>query len=141
MRARHGVVPLTWNATLADAAYLRSSSGKWAHTPNNPFGENIAMGGYNDPLFYVYMFYDEVKNYDFVVNDYVPGTGHFTQIVWKDTRQVGCSMVNNNPIDGFPFYLTCEYNPPGNWLRQFGKNVLPANDMPYPNKPSGWIHY
>ncbi len=40
--------------------------------------------------------------------------GHYTQIVWRDTRSVGCALVGNGRND----YLVCRYSPVGNIIGQ-----------------------
>lgn len=49
-----------------------------------------------------------------------PETGHFTQVVWKDSRQIGCSTSiapNGTVVAG------CDYTPAGNYLGRFAENV------------------
>ena len=41
-------------------------------------------------------------------------SGHYTQIVWKDTEQIGCAKAE---CDG-NIIVVCNYNPPGNVLGQ-----------------------
>jgi hypothetical protein len=36
--------------------------------------------------------------------------GHYTQMVWKDTKQVGCGVAAGSVND----YLVCRYSPTGN---------------------------
>ena len=36
--------------------------------------------------------------------------GHYTQVVWKNTRAVGCALGSNGKMD----YLVCRYAAPGN---------------------------
>ena len=36
--------------------------------------------------------------------------GHYTQMVWPETRQVGCAVASNETHD----YLVCRYLPAGN---------------------------
>jgi len=36
--------------------------------------------------------------------------GHYTQMVWKNTKTVGCALASNGKTD----YLVCRYAPPGN---------------------------
>ena len=38
-------------------------------------------------------------------------TGHYTQIVWKDTKEVGCAKIS---CDGNKTLWRCNYNPHGN---------------------------
>jgi uncharacterized protein YkwD len=40
--------------------------------------------------------------------------GHYTQIVWKNTRSVGCALASNGQVD----YLVCRYSSPGNVIGQ-----------------------
>jgi hypothetical protein len=52
--------------------------------------------------------------------------GHFTQIVWKDSKTVGCAVYNcpNGIIDAktgkstgtAPFYTVCNFKPPGKFM-------------------------
>lgn len=36
--------------------------------------------------------------------------GHYTQMIWKNTTEVGCGLATGNGWD----VLVCQYNPPGN---------------------------
>jgi hypothetical protein len=40
--------------------------------------------------------------------------GHYTQVVWKDTKSVGCALASNGKTD----YLVCRYSPAGNVIGQ-----------------------
>ena len=50
------------------------------------------------------------------MGEYVPGTGHFTQIVWASTCDVGCGRSEN--------YVVCRYFMAGNNLSTFAENVF-----------------
>jgi Cysteine-rich secretory protein family len=58
--------------------------------------------------------------YDFnAPTGFSKATGHFTQLVWKDTESVGCAAVDctgKNSLKGF--VVVCEYWPPGNMVGQ-----------------------
>ena len=42
------------------------------------------------------------------------GCGHYTQVVWRNTREVGCAVARNGSDD----FLVCRYWPSGNWMGQ-----------------------
>lgn len=41
--------------------------------------------------------------------------GHYTQVVWRDTREVGCAMQQ---CDDRSQVWVCRYRPAGNWVGQ-----------------------
>lgn len=51
--------------------------------------------------------------------DWTPAAGHFTQLVWKGTSQVGCGMANCAGSN----FVVCNYNSPGNVVGDFAANV------------------
>ena len=134
-RAKHQAPDLTRLAQLETISQSYSeylaSIGHLVHSSNtlngNYIGENLYMGynaGYlgTKP---VDAWYDEIKDYDFNKAEFTSGTGHFTQVVWKNSKQVGCGVAcaTNNYC-----YVTCNYYPAGNYLGQFKTNVLPLSD-------------
>jgi hypothetical protein len=74
----------------------------------------------------VAMWYDEVKQYSFRAASVSMKTGHFTQVVWRATTQVGCGRSQCNGLDVW----ICQYDPPGNVQGQFRENVLPTGCRP-----------
>lgn len=124
LRNRHEkIANLTWNNTLASyaakfvAAY-DCASGTIEHSDYD-FGENIAIGlSLNGS---VNGWYNEIKSYDFSKSEFSESTGHFTQVVWKNTKQVGCAVRYCNSYWGN--LTVCEYDPSGNWDGEFQKNV------------------
>ena len=49
-------------------------------------------------------------------------TGHFTQVVWKNTKEVGFGVASTK--DKSRCYVVANYYPAGNYQGQFPKNVL-----------------
>lgn len=47
-------------------------------------------------------------------------TGHFTQLVWKASQQIGVAIVGNSARGS---YVVVEYYPRGNVLGSFDQNV------------------
>jgi len=126
-RAKHCAAALSWSAKLAAVAQrwansLRDRGCAFGHSGGS-YGENLAAGtsGTLDAESVVKMWYDEVAQYRFPDGGFSMKTGHFTQVVWRGTTQVGCATSRCNGMDIF----VCEYNPAGNWEGQYRSNVLP----------------
>ncbi|KAI0509090.1 CAP domain-containing protein [Xylaria bambusicola] len=125
-RKAHNASALTWNATLASYArsYLSKAPCKMEHS-GGPFGENLAVGCRNATAA-VEAWGDERKWYNYERPGYSAKTGHFTQLVWKATRSVGC---DRSLCGEKGWHLVCEYWPPGNVLGAFKNEVdRPKND-------------
>uniref|UniRef100_A0A8C2D7Z2 GLI pathogenesis-related 2 n=1 Tax=Cyprinus carpio TaxID=7962 RepID=A0A8C2D7Z2_CYPCA len=117
-RKQHGALPLTINKKLC------RSSQEWAEHllsirtlmhSNGEYGENVyyAWSSVNKKL-----------------------TGHFTQVVWKDTNEVGVGLAT----DGNTTFVVGQYLPPGNISNAgyFERNVLPAGSKAdFKPTPSG----
>ncbi|KAG0282721.1 hypothetical protein BGZ96_000187 [Linnemannia gamsii] len=123
LRAKHGAPALTWNPASAkfgddwlQACNFKHSGGK--------YGENLAAGYPNFPAA-VKAWYDEVKDYNYDAPGFSGKTGHFTQVVWKSSKTVGCAK---KVCPSWTIYI-CEYDPSGNIVTfdnsYFKKNVLP----------------
>ena len=54
--------------------------------------------------------YDEIKDYNFKTGKSTGVTGHFTQLIWKDSREVGFGVAFN----GHSVYTVANYFPGGN---------------------------
>ena len=146
-RARHGSKALTWNSDLAAVALknaqMNSDQNTFVHSTNTGYGENIGyMYGYNNPQYIIYLFYNEIQSYNYNSPGFSEATGHFTQVVWANTAQVGCAYVQNQKSGAANYgyyYLACEYSPPGNYAGQYQANVLPPNSNPYPAQPAQFL--
>lgn len=70
----------------------------------------------------------EVEWYDFATGRCSAppnnGCGHFTQVVWKETTTVGCGRAFG--ADSAQVWA-CSYDPPGNYVGEYGTNVLPSS--------------
>lgn len=125
-RCWHSAPSITWNQQLADEARAYASACRFAHDPNNGgrFGENLAMGYTQGIVAANDAWYMEYLNYDFQRGGFSPATGHFTQMVWIGSTELGCARVQcpQGPFD------ICRYKPAGNVLGQFQQNVKPLKD-------------
>ncbi|MDY6782447.1 MAG: pathogenesis-related family 1 protein [Cyanobacteriota bacterium] len=117
-RAKVGVSPLRWSSQLATYAqqwadYLLAQN-KFEHRSSSPYGENLASasGQQLSPARVVEMWGNEVRHYNYRTNRCAPGEmcGHYTQVVWRNTVEVGCAMARENGREVW----VCNYNPPGN---------------------------
>lgn len=128
-RARLGVPLLEWDAQLADAATqwakALAQSRQLAHSPEDlraGQGENLFAGtaGYYRPAAMVEAFLAEGALFkpgrfpDVAQGGSWRDVGHYTQLVWRKTRKLGCGLARGGGQD----YLVCRYYPAGNIIGQ-----------------------
>ncbi|CAH9090174.1 unnamed protein product [Cuscuta europaea] len=132
LRATVGSPPLEWDATLANFsrgwAHERKKDCSYrSHSPGGKYGENLFWQLYKEssPTQVVRSWFEEQKWYDHerhrcTCEPERDGCecGHYTNIVWRSTKKVGCSgFVYCNDQRGV--YVVCSYYPKGNIV---GKN-------------------
>ncbi|GAB0135921.1 hypothetical protein EsDP_00004242 [Epichloe bromicola] len=146
VRENHRVAGLEWDDTLAQYATNTANGCVFQHDMkqgSGGYGQNLASQGSSGDI-------DNLKDksvaqaiinqwYKGEVNDYnlsygmsnpnvnLGRIGHFTQVVWKSTKKVGCATVKcpAGSIFGMPsWYTVCNYQPAGNFGGEYGKNVL-----------------
>ncbi|KAK0615708.1 CAP domain-containing protein [Bombardia bombarda] len=131
-RAEHGAPALAYNATLAQFAtdYLNSMNNNddsgcvFAHS-GGPYGENLALGC-SDVQSCVDAWGGERTGYDFDDPGFNEETGHFTQLVWKNTTDVGCGrrLCGGEVLSGMGgWFLVCEYWPRGMFWGSLGSRL------------------
>lgn len=115
-RALHGACPVVWNQDLADGiqAWVDSLT-SLVHATGIGVGENLIWGsaGFTSEEQIVDRWYNEVDDCqqlpgcgDNDVDDYMV-VGHFTTVVWKDVKSIGCAISS----DGF--FAGCRYDTEG----------------------------
>lgn len=67
--------------------------------------------------------YTEIALYDYNKPGYSRNTGHFSQIVWKNTKRLGVGYAFAR--EGRKLYVVNQYGPPGNYGFAYRDNVLP----------------
>lgn len=124
-RSQDGAPPLVWNPELAQQArrwaQVLANEGRMRHASQSErggAGENLWMGsaGAYSASFVVDAFVDERRHFKPGKFPHISRTGnwrdvaHYTQVVWKGTREVGCGVVKGGRDD----FLVCRYWPAGN---------------------------
>ena len=132
-----GLAPLAWDAGLAqDAArYARQMAvtNRFQHSPRAsravPSGENLWMGPRRLYEYEVMIgaFLEEKRLFrrggklpNISTSGRWADVGHYTQMIWRGTRKVGCALADGQNYE----YLVCRYFPAGN---EFGKGPLDAD--------------
>ncbi|MGH8454186.1 MAG: CAP domain-containing protein [Nevskiales bacterium] len=115
--------PLVWSDELTilarEWALTLLRQGKLEHRSDSPYGENIAWfaGERLKPADAVDHWGNEIEYYDYEKNVCLEDSEcrHYTQIVWKDSREVGCAAAwGEHPKYGIQEYWVCNYSPAGN---------------------------
>lgn len=144
-RLNHSAPPLTWSNELASIAQQIGQSCVYAHDQNaggGGYGQNIGAGAPTDQVSALIsnnMYNDEIGFYPGYnsepdMSDF-HHWGHFSQIVWKETQEVGCATVNcpgglANTGEGVnPDFTVCNYRPVGNVAGAYAANVQPPLGM------------
>jgi uncharacterized protein YkwD len=107
-RGQHSSPDLIWDESIASQAAAYIAGCPTGHSQAKGFGENLAWG-YDSMSAAVTAWYNEVNAYDFARGGFSGATGHFTQLVWRDTTKVGCAV---NKACSMPTYI-CQYTAPG----------------------------
>jgi pathogenesis-related protein 1 len=113
-----GVPKLIWSPDLARAAQVwanrLASEGALRHSPNPKYGENLYLihNGRSSAREVVNSWAAEASDYDYPRNTCRSRCGHYTQIIWSETRQLGCAVARRDQTEVW----VCEYNPPGNYV-------------------------
>eukprot|EP00659_Diplonema_papillatum_P023440 gene23440-biopygen6176 len=151
LREHHGSCPVTYSDTIA--AWTKASAGfqttckdmKLTHNASPPkndatgdtYGENIYFKGSQvqlqdwDPANGVFTWYcKEEACYDYNAAVFTPNSGHFTQVVWKQSTEVGCALCHVKGTQWTSLYFMCNYLSAGNYGGQFAANVLEPDTAP-----------
>ena len=120
VRAKLNLPPLIWSAKIAVVAQQwadrLAARDEFVHRPKSVYGENMfkIIGSPTSAARVLKEWADEAADYDSHSNRCKGVCGHYTQIVWRDTREVGCGVARKARTE----IWVCDYNPPGNWVGQ-----------------------
>ncbi len=127
-RSEVGVPPLEWSPELAEMArewanVLAKEGSRLRHSNRKDVGENLFFASakvWSDGRRETQNVTEsevadswgsEKTNYDYSENDCSGVCGHYTQIVWENTKEVGCAAALS---DDKSQVWVCNYRPPGN---------------------------
>ena len=124
VREALGIGDLTWDDELAEVAgewiaFLASDGCYLEHDYSSSYGENLYWSSFSATAEdVVQAWVSEVQFYDYDSNTCAPGKmcGHYTQVVWEDTKRVGCELISCP--DSSEIWM-CVYDPPGNWVGEW----------------------
>lgn len=130
-REKHCVPPLKLNKEMCrisqkHADYLINKR-ILEHSNNGDYGENIFAITSTNPNFTISgeepvdSWYSEINKHRFGEEPRLLSTGHFTQVVWKETKELGIAFAKK----GGKIVVVANYSPSGNILGQFSENVPP----------------
>jgi uncharacterized protein YkwD len=117
-RAKVGVPALTWSDDLARSAQEWAdkliAERRFEHRSKSKYGENLfeMRGAQATPAKVVERWVSEAANFDAKSNKCKGMCGHYTQVVWRDTKQLGCAVARGGGRE----IWVCEYAPPGNYV-------------------------
>jgi hypothetical protein len=129
VRAEVGVAGLVWDPSVAATAAAYAARCVFQHSGTAGLGENLAAyapsGGHTGQDA-VDSWASEKANYDYASNTCAANQvcGHYTQVVWRNSTNLGCGVQacnTNSPFGAsFPNWeiWVCNYLPPGNFVGQ-----------------------
>jgi len=135
-RKEHGSDNLTWSdgcyANAKKQADACQAKGSMFHGtmegPSGRHGQNIFWCSEpgSTAKYATTSWYSELNDpgYDFASPGFGSGTGHFTQVAWKSTKQVGMACSEDGK------FIVANYFPAGNMMGDFEQNVL-SRGTPY----------
>ncbi|XP_076314717.1 venom allergen 3-like [Tachypleus tridentatus] len=125
---------------LADQCIFRHDCSRCREVERFNVGQNMASVASTfddnevDWKFVIKNWYDQVRLFrPNRINpfQFVPGTGHFSQVVWGDTYRVGCGFTHYYKNGKSMKLFVCNYGPTGNVLRSpMYKQGAPCSDCP-----------
>jgi Cysteine-rich secretory protein family len=84
----------------------------------------ITNGMYNDEA----PFYEGLYGQDDPDMSNFKAWGHFSQIAWRSTKEIGCATVECGTLQKAggtrPFFTVCNYAPPGNFGGEYTNVAL-----------------
>jgi len=136
-----GTPPLKWNNRLQREAQIWANelarrdafehdNGRTrGYASGETIGENIYQGYKKTCAEAVKLWYDERKLYRYSSPGFAYATGHFTQVIWKETTEVGVAVASRPEGQNTKWWTVARYKPAGNngYRQDYIDNVLAPN--------------
>lgn len=138
-RHQHNASFLQWNDTLAKYAADHAEQCNFQHS-HGLYGENLAIG-YENITSAIDAWGNERSDFHFDSEGFSEQTGHFTQLVWKDTTSTGCGA---HDCGSKGWLLFCEYWPAGNVDGEYNDQVqkaLPGSGVDVGGEAGRYVQY
>ena len=142
VRTPLGLDPLEWSPEIAEVAQAwadnLAADCLFDHSMGGPYGENLASFGSTVPpnstsLAAVDGWSAEVQCWTYgtikgtemcdmecTADMFASGCGHYTQVVWENTKRVGCGVAMATDCEADQGTIrdiwVCNYDPPGNYI-------------------------
>ena len=96
---------------------------------NRELLSNSVLPGTTFFYYFFFLRYNEVcdPGYDFNNGGFSSGTGHFTQVVWKESTVLGIGRAETEKKGMKCAYIVGRYKPAGNMRGRYAENVLPGS--------------
>ncbi|NXT50246.1 CRIS2 protein, partial [Pluvianellus socialis] len=120
------MLKMEWYPPAAENAQKWANQCTLSHSPANlrttttQCGENLFMStapfSWSDAI---QAWYNEEKDFEYGIGAKIESAviGHYTQLIWYNSHQVGCAVAYC-PGKQFNYFYVCQYCPPGNNVMQ-----------------------
>lgn len=132
-RSKHRAPAMALDAELckraAEYADFLAKTDTFEHSGDEENGENLYWSWSSDPRWVVEgdepvrSWYDECRGYNYSREPRDTESGHFTQLVWDSSTQLGVGVTRSESTG--KFYVVMKYWPPGNYIGKYTQHVKP----------------
>ncbi|KAF8788976.1 Golgi-associated plant pathogenesis-related like protein [Argiope bruennichi] len=131
-RTTHGVPKLELSSEICgyakEWADHLAAKDAFQHRTERKYGENIFMKWSSNPNHAitgaeaVESWYSEIKDHTFGQEPRSLKSGHFTQVIWKESKKMGVAWARSK---SGKILVVANYEPAGNFIGRFTENVPP----------------